>query len=440
MKLFFSDTFPKWCLHKFGFAVKMKLARPQRAITGIMVIIVVSIIVVAVGVGSFVALGQSKNSNSTVSSTIVPETSTSSATSSSTSSPSSATTPSSSSISSSMSITTNQPTTKSATTSQSSTSSMASSTSSQIAETSTTSITSSILSTITSVTAISCSTSMNYNGSGLTNILTSTFPSYLVKDLVGNFSHMAVRFSTSSSVNDSSLGNSSVNANQLILGSYSSLGTKVINGTNFTLVSFTDDIGLNASGVGNQSTFENETGTIYFNPSWNATLITVMGFNITGSVATQLGGDLLIFFELPFVYTTLETSLMGTNYEALHEINQSTATFGNVTMNVTNYNFTSSTANSTMFSTSSTASTSSGCPGNSVSQVNATGYGTLQMGKLPDSNTTILTMLSYYSSSPGLLASTGMFQVESLTLAPQTTSTSTQSSSTTTRTTTMTTI
>ena len=151
---------------------------------------------------------------------------------------------------------------------------------------------------------------------------------------------MAVRFSTSSSVNNSSLGNSSANINELILGSYSSLGTKVINGTNFTLVNFIDDIELNASSSGKNSTFENESGIIYFNPSWNATLLTIMGFNITGSIAAQLGGDLLIFFELPFVYTTMETSLMGTNYEALHQVNQTTATFGNVTMNVTNYNFT----------------------------------------------------------------------------------------------------
>jgi hypothetical protein len=412
----------------------MNLARPQSAITGIMVVVVVSIIVVTVGVGSFVALSQPKNANSTVSSTVVPEMSTSSATSSS-----STITPSSSSRSSPTSTTSSQPTPRS-TTSQSPSSSITSSTSSQMMESaSNTSFVSSILSTITSETTSSCSTSLNYNGSGLTNVLTSTFPPYLVKDLVGNFSHMAVRFSTSSSVNASSLGNASIKSNELILGSYSSLGTNVINGTDLTLVNFTDDIGANASAAGKVSTWVNETGTIYFNPTWNATLITIMGFNITGSLAAQIGGELLIFFELPFVYTTLETSLMGTNYEALHEINQSTDTFGNVTMNVTNYNFTSSSANSTMFSTT-TSSTKSGCPGFNVSQVNTTGYGTLQMGKLPNSNTTILTMLSYYSSSPGLLTSSGTFQIESLMLAPPTTSTSTQSSSTTTGTTTMTTI
>lgn len=246
---------------------------------------------------------------------------------------------------------------------------------------------------------------------------------------------MSVYFNTSTSVNESLFGTTtSLNVSEVVLGSYSSLGTRVINGTVFTLVNFTDVISFNDNSTTGGANSENESGIIYFDPTWNATLISLDGYNITGTYASTVGADLMIFFELPFVYTTFESSLNLVS-ETLHEVNETTANFGNVTLRVTNYNYTSTTLNS--MTTSSTSS--SDCAINAP-QVNATGYGTLQMGQLPSDNATILTGLTFYSDMPGIGTSSGLFQIESLTLAPESTTTVSSSSTATTETTTLSTI
>ena len=116
---------------------------------------------------------------------------------------------------------------------------------------------------------------------------------------------MSLQFSSSSYTNASLLGNgtSFTNTTELISESYLVIGTQLINGTNFTLVNFTADVSTNAGSLG--STTQNETGTFYFNPSWNATLIVLSGETISGEIASTVASALLIFFELPFLYLDL---------------------------------------------------------------------------------------------------------------------------------------
>ncbi len=225
------------------------------------------------------------------------------------------------------------------------------------------------------------------------------------------------------------------NISEIINGSYTSLGTKVINGTTFTLVKFIDVISLNLNDS-IKPIIQNENGTIYFDPTWNATLITILGYNFSGSLASTLGRDLMIFFEIPFAYNSLSSSL-NLLQQVMHEVNETTVTFGNVTLDVTNYNYNSSTSFS---STTSTTSSNPGCGGTyNAPPVNATGYGMIQIGKLPNSSASIITKLDFFASSAGFTSS-GSFQIDTLTFAPQVPSVTTSSTSTVTRTTSLSTI
>jgi hypothetical protein len=232
-------------------------------------------------------------------------------------------------------------------------------------------------------------------------------------------------------MNSSAMGSTvGTNISEIINGSYTSLGTKVINGTTFTLVKFTDIISLNLNASAKPIT-QNENGTIYFNPTWNATLITILGYNFSGSLASTLGRELMIFFEIPFAYNSLSSSL-NLLQQVMHEVNETTVTFGNVTLDVTNYNYNSSTSFNT---TNSTTASNSDCGGAyTAPSMNATGYGTIEIGKLPNSSATIITKLDFFASSAGFTSS-GSFQIDTLTLAPPVTSTTSSSTSTVTRTT-----
>jgi hypothetical protein len=273
---------------------------------------------------------------------------------------------------------------------------------------SSTSFTTTLFSTIITETSTNCSESLN--STGITNLLSTAFPPSMTRNLFGNFSEMSVFFNTSVS----SAGNvpgSTTNANlsEVIDGSYSLIGARTINGTNFTLVSL--DLSLAFLGFS-----ENESGTIYFDPSWNVTLLSIGGYNISGSQASQVGGELMIFFELPFVYSTFETDLIHAQ-PVLNEINQTTATFGNVTMQVTNYNVTAPTNSSLISSLTS----SSGCSSINMSSFSYSGYSILQMGKIPSSDISIMTEMLYHSSvaynGTGTVTDGGMFHILSLTLA-----------------------
>jgi len=418
----------------------MRLAPARSAIAGVTVILVVSIIVVAVGAGSFVALDQSKTNGTTFLSTVVPVTSTSLTpiSSSSSSNSSSSISVSPKNFTSTTTVGTTNFSTSNVTSSSNTTSSSANSTSSQLVEASTSSTSTAFSTIFASSTDCTYSTSIS-NESGLLNIFSSLFPSYEIKDLFGNFSQMSLQFSSNSYTNDSLFGNgtSFANTSELISESYSVVGTQLINGTDYTLVNFSADVSTNAGSLG--SSTENETGTFYFNPSWNATLIVFSGETISGQIASTMASVLLIFFELPFLYTTFVTS-MTSGAQLMSEINQTSANFGNVSMDVTNYNITSSAANST---TSSASIMSSGCGEVSdSSQTNSTVSGILQLGKLPVTGTTLLTMLDFSTSTPSVGTTSGIFQIVSLTLAPgyDSVSSTTSTSATTKTTSTMTTI
>lgn len=242
---------------------------------------------------------------------------------------------------------------------------------------------------------------------------------------------MSVHFNVSATVNGSTFGNSSSNVSEIIDDSYTLVGTQSINGTIFTLVNFNIEISV----IG---TSENQSGTIYFDPNWNATLVVTNEFNYTDSLANSLGQIYMLFFELPLVYTSFESSLtMGT--PVLHEVNQTTASFGNTTLDVTNYNATVSVANDT-----TTSSTTTGCGQFMPPQANSTGYLELQLAALPHSNTTILTSMFFHAAvtEAGMSTNTtGLFQIDTLTLAPISSKTESTATTTVTRsTTTMTSI
>ena len=118
---------------------------------------------------------------------------------------------------------------------------------------------------------------------------------------------MSIHFNTNEYMNESMFGSSGVNVSEVVNASYTSMGAQVINGSTFTVVKFIDILSFGNT-TGSPSAL-NENGTIYFNQTWNATLITIMGYSITGSLASQLGSELLIYFELPFVFTALQSSL-----------------------------------------------------------------------------------------------------------------------------------
>ena len=90
---------------------------------------------------------------------------------------------------------------------------------------------------------------------------------------------------------------------------------------------------------------QNQTGTIYFNPAWNATLIVSGSNTITGALATSTAADLMVFFELSLLYSSI-ISAVQSDYQVMTEINQTTINLGNVTMDVTNYNVTIPASNS----------------------------------------------------------------------------------------------
>jgi trimeric autotransporter adhesin len=374
--------------------------------------VVVVIVVVAAGVGSYVGLNQTQSASTSISTTVTPETSSTSS--------SAISTPSSSTPSTTASTLTST-STSTPTTSTSQVSSTTNLTSVTTQEETMLNSTTTLLSTLISETSSTCSSSIAYNNS-LTNLLTSGFPPSLTKDLMGNFSQMSVFLNTSSSSNSSGLGNLSSLANEVVSGSYNTIGLRVINGTTFTLVGLRIDLSL-------ASISENESGTIYFNSAWNASVINLGGYNATGAFASQIGGELMIFFELPFLYNSLQLELLQYS-QTLNQINQTSATFGNVTMNVTNYNATSS--------MNSTTTVGAGCFGSTAVQVSASRNGVVQMGTIPGTNTTILTAIISHSSgiTQGILVSSNeLFQIKSLTLAsPSTTTSSSSSSSTTTAT------
>jgi trimeric autotransporter adhesin len=302
--------------------------RYRRAISGLLVIVVVSIIVVAAGVGSYIAFNQSKSTATSISSTLAPETAT---TYSSTSSPSATATSSfTQSSSSSNSSSSTQGTSSSSTSTIGTSSTPPSTSSSTVSSTSllqntTTSLTSTLISSITYETSTYCSYSTN--GSGLTSLFTSQFPPALIGDLLGNFTQMSDYFNISSS-----FGNSSSPISEIINASYDLAGTNTINGSTFTLVNY--DIGLSIMG-----TTQNQSGTIYFDPEWNAPLVTSNGLNLTGSTANTVGQLYMIFFEIPLVFQAFQAALTA-QAPILHEINETTATFGNTTLDVTNYDAT----------------------------------------------------------------------------------------------------
>jgi hypothetical protein len=276
-------------------------------------------------------------------------------------------------------------------------------------------LTSTLMTTVTDETSTFCSYSANE--SGMTSLFSSQFPPSLIGDLLGNFTQMSDYFNITSS-----LGNSSSLIAENINASYSLAGTQVINSTTFTIVNFDIDLSI-------LSTSQNESGTIYFDPAWNSTLVVTSGVNLTGTTANTIGQLYMIFFEVPLVFQSFQAALT-TQLPVLHEINQTTATFGNTTLDVTNYNATI--ANET--------STTSAC-GQSI-QTSANGTEILQLAVLPHSNTTVLTSLVYQStaSTENITASSaGIFQVRSLTLAiPSSTTESTTKTTTVTKTTSLT--
>jgi len=209
-------------------------------------------------------------------------------------------------------------------------------------------------------------------------------------------------------------------------------GTKVINGSQFTLVNIALDLSTN--GTQSFGGSENETGTIYFNPAWNATLIVLGSATITGALATTTAQELLLFFELSLLYSSL-ISAVQSDFQLMTEINQTTINLGNVTMAVTNYNLTIPSSSSS----TTTSSSDSNCGNFTVPQLNTTGYAIIQVGKLPGTDTTLVTEFDAFVSSAATGTESTEYQVISLTIANATTSSS-SSSTTETSSSTMTTI
>jgi len=164
--------------------------------------------------------------------------------------------------------------------------------------------------------------------------------------------------------------------------------------------------GAQSSGGGSQ----NQTGTIYFNPAWNATLIVSGNSTITGALATSTAAELMTFFEISLLYSSL-ISAAQSDSQIMTEINQTTISLGNVTMDVTNYNVTIPTSNSSI------ATSNSDCGNSSVPQLNSTGYTIIQLGELPATNTAVVTMVESCFSSPTTGNENSIYQLISLTLA-----------------------
>jgi len=366
--------------------------RCGNAIASVVTVLVVLLIVVAAGVGGFYAFTQTRSASESISSTIIPETS-------------------STSLSSNSSTQSTSPTTTSSSL-KSTSDTQPSTISTSFLSSTKTSIGSSFTSILTSE-ASGCTystSSLTQSQTGILNILSGQFPSSLTSDLFGNFSQMSLRLNVHSALNESLLGNSSsVNLNELILGSYSLVGTKVINGTQFTLVNYVLSLsmsGAQSSGGGSQ----NQTGTIYFNPAWNATLIVSGNSTITGALATSTAAELMTFFEISLLYSSL-ISAAQSDSQIMTEINQTTISLGNVTMDVTNYNVTIPTSNSSI------ATSNSDCGNSSVPQLNSTGYTIIQLGELPATNTAVVTMVESCFSSPTTGNENSIYQLISLTLA-----------------------
>jgi trimeric autotransporter adhesin len=382
--------------------------RSMNTIASVVTVLVVLLIVAAAGIGGYYAFAQTKSTSESISSTIVPETY------------SSSTLLTSSSSAQSTSLTTTSPSLTSTSDTQSSTISTSTVTSRE------TSIESLLTSTLTSVSsACTYSTSSSTQSqTGILNVLSGQFPSSLTRDLFGNFSQMSLRLNVHSALNESLFGNSSsVNITELIHGSYSVVGIKIINGTQFTLVNYALSLsmsGAQSSGGGSQ----NQTGTIYFNPGWNATLIVFGNSTITGALATSTAAELMTFFEISLLYSSL-ISAAQSDLQIMTEINQTTISLGNVTMDVTNYNVTIPASNSSV----TTSNSDSNCGNFSVPQLNSTGYTIIQLGELPGTNTAVVTMVESYFSSPTTGTESSVYQLLSLTLANTTTMKSTSSSS-----------
>ncbi len=404
----------------------LRYGHSGNAVASVVTVVVTFLIVGAAGVGGYYAFTQNKNATESISSTVVPETSSSTQPSSSSSAQpaTSSTSTSSGSTSTSTGSTSTSSETEPSTTSYETQSSVTSTTT--LFTTTETSMETSLTYATTLTESSTCTYSTSESQSGVLNILSGIFSSSMTKDLLGNFSQMSLRFYINSNLNESTLGNSSVvNVTELILGSYSVVGTKVINGSQFTLVNYTLDLSTN--GTQSFGGSQNQTGTIYFNPAWNATLIVSGSNTITGALATSTAADLMVFFELSLLYSSI-ISAVQSDYQVMTEINQTTINLGNVTMDVTNYNVTIPASNSSSSTTSSNSD--SNCGNSSVPQLNSTGYTIIQVGKLPGTNTTLVTLVDSYISSPATGTEISEYQLISLTIANTTTTTSGTSSTT----------
>ncbi|MDA4112364.1 MAG: hypothetical protein OK439_07475, partial [Thaumarchaeota archaeon] len=174
-----------------------------------------------------------------------------------------------------------------------------------------------------------------------------------IKDLIGNFTQMTIKYS---------FGNASQVSNETL--SFGVVGTPTINGTQTTEVNFTfTGTSSEASQGGNISVL------VFFNSAGNITLLQENGQNLTGFQA-QLGSLVVLPFNL---FINYQQGLLKnfTQYANFQNQGTSQETYGQLSLPVTTYQ------------------------ANSFTYQNFTAQSaTIKIGHIPNSNLDITTLIS----------------------------------------------
>ena len=255
------------------------------------------------------------------------------------------------------------------------------------------------------------------------------FSGAYVKDILGNFSQMSMHEYTNYNFTGTSSSSMFPPGQPLYeissgAASYVVVGHPLMNGVQYTEINFSQTANINGSemfGRGGQ----NESGTIYFDPYGNASILVSGNSRYTGIYAQEQALPIMLPFELTVIFSNAVALFGGAGFPGFKVINQTTIKLeGNLTMNVTNYNVTAPA--SSQYNYSSSHGPPPGCsPATQVPLENITGYFTIQIGRVPNTNISVLTFLDEYYSSPQSGSMMVEYQILSLQLANNTTSTET---------------
>lgn len=240
--------------------------------------------------------------------------------------------------------------------------------------TTTTTVSSGTSNSETHSTASASSTSTSSTAGPSTTSTTGVVPSvaFSTANVLGNFSQMDVRYSTSNSTYSSGAE-----------FSFFTVGHPVVNGISTTEVNMSFE---STGGASNSST----SFLLYFDHNWNVTMATVGGYNFTGIQASSFTYAFYGFFSFFSTYSTIWTQY-STDFSTVSSGSQ---TFGSVTMDVTTYSASSITYLGTAY-----------------------GSFTISIGHIPNTNFSMLTKWSANATSAGGSSGTVSYELVSATRA-----------------------